>query len=135
VLELSARGVLKRRTVRDPGTKRRQTVFRADDVAAVIDGQKRLVALRAGAGEVAAPPPLPAIPAPPVPHDRPWLTLDEAAEYSGLPASYLLQMVGDRRLAALDVGVRPGGRFRISRRAIDAIEAPIGPKTAAKSRR
>src|SRR4030095_14206632 len=32
VLELSARGLLKRRTVRDPVTKRRQTVFLAADL-------------------------------------------------------------------------------------------------------
>jgi excisionase family DNA binding protein len=134
VLELSARGTLKRRAVVDPGTKRKQTVFRADDVAAVIDGQKRLVAYRGGADVAAAVPPLPAISAPPPAHDRPWLTVDEAAEYSGLPASFLLQMIGDRRLAALDVGVRAGGRFRISRRAIDAIEAPIAQTRVGKSR-
>src|SRR6185369_7935073 len=85
VLELSARGTLKRRAVVDPGTKRKQTVFYADDLAAVIDGQKRLVSYRGGAGVAAALPPLAAITAPPPAHDRPWLTVDEAAEYSGLP--------------------------------------------------
>src|SRR4030095_1677130 len=51
VLELSARGLLKRRTVRDPVTKRRQTVFLAADLDrfAVVDGQHRLRAERGGA--------------------------------------------------------------------------------------
>jgi hypothetical protein len=54
VLELSARGILKRRTVVDPVTKRKQTVFLAADVDRVIDGQRRAVAYRVGASELAA---------------------------------------------------------------------------------
>jgi excisionase family DNA binding protein len=78
---------------------------------------------------VAALPPLrpPVQPAPPV-SDRPWLTIDEAADYSGLPASFLLGMIEEKRLGALDVGVRAGGRYRVSRRDIDAIKAPTTRK-------
>jgi excisionase family DNA binding protein len=130
VLELSARGMIKRRSMTDPATKRRQTVFLAQDVdRAVVDGNKRLVAYRGGAvGAIeaaAVPPPQPVSALPAVP-DRLWLTMEEAANYSGLPASFLLQMIEDRRLPALDVGVRPGGRYRVARRDIDAITAPMG---------
>jgi excisionase family DNA binding protein len=129
VLELSASGVLKRRQVLDPVTKRRQTVFASADVhRAVMDGKQRLVAYRGGAGEVAALPPVQEISAPSPAPDRPWLTVDEAAGYSGLPASFLLGMIEERRLGALDVGVRPGGRYRVARRDVDAIKAPMARK-------
>ena len=129
VLELSAHGAMKRRQVMDPVTKRRQTVFLAADIRrAVMDGKQRLVAYRGDAGEVAALPPVQAIPAPSPAPDRPWLTVDEAAQYSGLPASFLLSLIEERRLGALDVGVRPGGRYRVARRDVDAIKAPASRK-------
>jgi excisionase family DNA binding protein len=133
VLELSNAGSIRRRQVTDPVTKRRQTVLLARDVQRVVaDGQKRLFAFRggaAGAGEVAALPPIqPPLQAPAPPPDRPWLTVDEAANYSGLPATFLLRMVEEKRLAALDVGVRAGGRYRVSRRDVDAIKAPTTRK-------
>jgi len=129
VLELSNTGAIRRRQVTDPVTKRRQTVLLARDVQrAVIDGQKRLVAYRGsatGAGEGAAPPPpRPQLQAPAAPADRPWLTVDEAAHYSGLPASFLMSLIEERRLGALDVGVRAGGRYRVARRDVDSIKAP-----------
>lgn len=120
VLELSARGILKRRTVVDPITKRKQTVFLAADVDRVIDGQRRVVAYRVGAGEVAALPPPPAPSAPPPPNTT-WLTLEEAAVYTGLPVSYIQKQIDDGCLNAVDVGVRPGGRFRVARRDLDTI--------------
>ena len=56
------------------------------------------------------------------PAERPLcLTLDEAAEYSGLPASYLLARIRDGSLTAADVGVRRGGRYRIARAHLDTI--------------
>jgi excisionase family DNA binding protein len=73
---------------------------------------------------VQAPLQLPAAPAP----DRPWLTVDEAADYSGLPASFLLSLIDGKRLGALDVGVRAGGRYRVARRDVDAIKAPTTRK-------
>jgi excisionase family DNA binding protein len=128
VLELSRSGVIRRRQVTDPVTKRRQTVLSARDIYAVVEGNRRLVAYRGGAvsaGEVAAlPPAQPPLQPAPAP-DRPWLTVEEAAAYSGLPASFLLQLVEKRRLAALDVGVRQGGRYRVARRDVDAIKAPV----------
>lgn len=56
--------------------------------------------------------------------DRPWLTVEEASVYSGLPASYLLRQIEDGCLAAIDVGIRPGGRYRVARRDLDTITAP-----------
>jgi excisionase family DNA binding protein len=69
----------------------------------------------------ALPPPQP-VSAPRVP-ETPWLTLDEAAVYSGLPVSYLQKQIDDGCLAAIDVGVRPGGRYRVARRDLDTITA------------
>lgn len=131
VLELSARGAIERRHVMDPATKRRQTVFLAADVERVAQATvNHDVALyrhpgAAIAREVAALPPVEAaVAAPPPPPDRRWLTVDEAAAYSGLPASFLLSLIAKRRLPALDVGVRPGGRYRVGRSDVDAIRAP-----------
>jgi excisionase family DNA binding protein len=61
---------------------------------------------RAEVSADSAPPPFP---------DRPWLTVEEAAAYSGLPANYLLRQIEDGRLAAIDVGIRPGGRYHRNR--------------------
>lgn len=128
LLEISRTGEIKRRYARDPVTKRRQAIFRAADVARLADEvASRKSAVRpetverpeSAALSHIRPAPL-ALPAPEAPV-RPWLTLAEAADYSGLPASFLSSMIIDGKLAALDVGVRPGGRWRIARRDIDAI--------------
>lgn len=134
VLELSTTGAIRRRQVMDPVTKRRQTVLSALDIEQVaVDAEKRPTAYRGGAaGEVAVLPPLQpqlqaAAPAPAHP-DRPWLTVEEAEHYSGLPANFLMRMIADGRLPALDVGVRAGGRYRIARRDMDGIKAPQFPE-------
>jgi len=54
---------------------------------------------------------------------RLWLTLAEAAAYSGLPASHLLAAIDTGELGARDVGVRPGGHWRVRRLDLDAIKA------------
>jgi len=54
----------------------------------------------------------------PQPRIKPWLTLIEAAEYTGLPASYLLKQAKYGALDARDVGPRPGGRWRFSRHSL-----------------
>jgi hypothetical protein len=47
---------------------------------------------------------------------RPWLTLEEAAEYSGLPAAWLLRNAKEAYVGAIDLGGRPrGGRWRFRR--------------------
>lgn len=52
---------------------------------------------------------------------RLWLTLSEAAEYSGLPAQILRSMVLSGQLEVLEVGRRRGGRWRLSRRDLEGI--------------
>jgi hypothetical protein len=54
-----------------------------------------------------------------------WLTLQQAAEYSGLPAAVLVEWITAGRLFALDVGRRRGGRWRI--RKIDIANIDIAP--------
>ena len=53
---------------------------------------------------------------------RPWLTLGEAAEYSGLPKSCILALIEASQLKAIDCGPRPGGRYRVKRVDLDALE-------------
>ena len=52
---------------------------------------------------------------------RPWLTAAEAADYSGLPVSYLVWAAEQQLFAALDVGIRPGGRWRFHRDSLAAL--------------
>lgn len=110
LLELAKRGQLATREAVDPLSKRRQLVYLEADV-------RRLAAARASGAVARIPAPIP-VPAPePLPERplRPWLTLAEAADYSGLPESALRSLIERGRLAALDVGRRKGGRWRIHR--------------------
>jgi len=124
LLELASRGQLRKRIIRDAKNGNRAlTLFHAGDIAALADGEAPHGALQIS-GPVR---PIAALPqgeelakAP-----RLWLTLAEAADYSGLPASYLLAQIGEKKLPALDVGVRPGGRWRISRHDLKAISAEV----------
>lgn len=53
---------------------------------------------------------------------KPWITLDEAAEISGLPKSILLTLIGERKLKCIDVGPRAGGSYRVRRADIETLE-------------
>jgi excisionase family DNA binding protein len=68
---------------------------------------------------------------------RLWLTLQEAVEYSGLPAGTLLEFLHSGRLPALDVGRRRrGGRWRIRQvdlRQLNAIPLEAHYKVLAQS--
>jgi excisionase family DNA binding protein len=118
VMEMSAAGRLPRHKRFDPATQREAVMFRAADVAR-LKAEKtpvpvpNLPAIVPAAVERAAALPPPA---------RPWLTLAEAADYSGLPESFLHSMIDQGGLPALDVGVRPGGRYRVRRSDLDQIE-------------
>ncbi len=57
-----------------------------------------------------------------------WLTLRDAAAYSGLPAQYLERQIRDGRLGAIDVGIDPGVYYCVARRDLDAISATAEPK-------
>ena len=130
LMEISESGKrIKRYKIEDPETHREVVMFRRVDVeelkrvwtpAPIVAGPKLL-----GAGNAAAAAPvLP--PAPPSGDTSlPWLTLDQAATYTGLPAAVLLHLVKGRRLRALDVGVREGGRYRVRRTDLDQIEGEL----------
>ena len=58
-----------------------------------------------------------------------WLTLAEAETFIGLPEAFLAAQIRAGKLAALDVGVRPGGRWRVSKRDLEAIAGERHPAT------
>jgi excisionase family DNA binding protein len=49
--------------------------------------------------------------------------MPEAAAYTGLPQSTLRKLVARRKLPALDIGPRLGGRWRMKRSDLDGISA------------
>lgn len=54
----------------------------------------------------------------PVYRTKPWLTTAEAAEYSGLPAAYLLTQARSGAIRAINVGTGKKEFWRFSRRAL-----------------
>lgn len=128
LMELSIVGGITRHRAVDPETKREAVMF---DAAEVERLRAEYQAVPAPGGALAVRPRLmieapagdPARDAPASTGDgRLWLKLAEAVAYSGLPASSLLEMIETGELKGRDVGVRPGGRWRIRRLALDAIE-------------
>ena len=126
LLHLAQQGQIQRKAVRDPHTHRQIVVFPLADLQRIKNNEL---------------PPKWVSPAPPqswvdktlTPHITPqqpnaqkcsgplWMTAQEAADYCGLPANFLVHLVMEGKLAALDVGVRPGGRYRISRKDIEEL--------------
>jgi len=60
---------------------------------------------------------------PPVYHPGQWLSLPEAAAYTGLPQSTLRKLLASRKLPGMDTGPRLGGRWRIKRSDLDNLSA------------
>lgn len=60
------------------------------------------------AGRLSAPPPV----------VKPWLSLKEAVDYSGLPASYLVQQALEGSIRAVDVGTGTKTFWRFNREAL-----------------
>ena len=123
LLELAAAGRIRKQILQDPKNGNRAlTVFNAGDIA-------QLAKPSTTALQISGPmrPPVAALPQPVAsvipPTQRLWLNLAEAADYSGLPASFLVQRIDAKKLPALDVGVRPGGRWRIAKRDLEGITA------------
>jgi excisionase family DNA binding protein len=133
--DLAAEGKLTRHRAYDPETKREAGMFDAAEIEAFLERRR----YEAAGVPVAPAPGALVVQSRRLPIEgeldmdadwnasmagvgRLWLTLAEAAEYSGLPASHLLELIGERVLKARDVGVRPGGRLRVRRLDIDAIE-------------
>ena len=128
VMELSADGTFARHRAFDPDTKREAVMFDAAEVAQFAAG---LATVPAPADRALAVRPQ-RLPLDEYDIDddgrgagRLWLTLAEAAAYSGLPASHLLAAIEAGELAARDVGVRPGGHWRVRRLDLDAIEGEL----------
>jgi excisionase family DNA binding protein len=133
LMELSEHGKFTRHRAFDPETKREACMFDAAEIQAAQESREydarpapvpsAAVAVQSRTAAVAVRPRLPLdeydIDAPAV--LRPWLTLAEAAAYSGLPASYLRELIGTLELKARNVGPRPGGRWRVRRLDLDAI--------------
>jgi hypothetical protein len=55
----------------------------------------------------------------PPPAPRPWLTLDEAEAFSGLPVSWLRRAAAEGRVDAINVALRGRPRWRIRRAALE----------------
>jgi len=66
----------------------------------------------------------------PAQQPKPWLTVREAEEYSGLPARFLIELIGNGQLPAYNVGPRRGGRWRIARRDLDALPGIRPPRSS-----
>jgi excisionase family DNA binding protein len=125
MMEFSNDGTFTRHRAFDPDTKREAVMFDAAEVEAFkaknaampapLAERPRLL-LDAPAGE-----PSDDEPAAGADDGRPWLTIAGAAEYSGLPASHLLAAIDSGELVARDVGVRPGGHWRIRRLDLDGL--------------
>jgi hypothetical protein len=125
---------LKSRKLENPKTKQVVTLIHAGDVESFLyrrkhpeeftevaekpeKPEKDLQLIRGAALQpVAIAPQAPAAP-------RPWLTLDEAENYSGLPAGFLLEHIAAGKLPALNVGRRKGGQWRVARRDLDQLQA------------
>src|SRR5262249_20343039 len=113
-----------RYTKADPATRRDTVMFRASDIAGYVK------ALSASAPVPVRRPlleshPIVAIekpvPAPPAAAAR-WLTVAEAAVFTGLPESAILKLIAAGMLKAIDCGPRPGGRYRMRPIDLDQLE-------------
>jgi excisionase family DNA binding protein len=130
ILEFTQMGVLRSAKQRDPRSGQMMTVVSAADVERFRQEREN-------------PPTLPAIPNEPRPrllgsapkqdagaNHRPWLTLFQAEDYTGLPETFLQSLIDHGTLPALNVGIRPGGRWRVKRTDLDAIAGePVGTVT------
>ena len=140
VLAMAADGKIQRKPERDPATNQVVMLLHAGDIERIAyerdhpeasqavqavapqpshangaikpGGEQALLAMLAHAAQ-----PAPAI--------KPWMTLVDAAEYSGLPETFLRGLVDQGKLPACDVGVRAGGRYRVKRSDLDAIAGDI----------
>lgn len=126
LLELAAEGRLRKKILRDPRNGNREySVFHSGDIAALRQVARGESMPAPTALQVSVPPPPPAAPPAALPHReelRPWLTLAQAADYSGLPESFLRRLVKSGKLPALEVG-DSHGHWRIARRDLDALTA------------
>lgn len=133
---LAKRGRLQQAERKEPG-KRPMAVFNPDDVGREMQGQNTTLQIKpfiapdslavpapSGRRDLAAlPSPVPQIPAFSVPvQDKLFLTIREAVAYSGLPISYLENLIDTGKLKAVEVGHSGKGvRRRIRKRDLEKL--------------
>ncbi len=117
LMEWGVEGRIKRHRGYDPKTKREAVMFDPREVDALRAGGLPRPLLGAAPAMKALPPGSPELeePRPAGTRRRLWVTIEDAADITGLPESFLHKLVELGRLPAFDVGVRPGGRLRIKR--------------------
>ena len=127
LLELAQHGEILREFVKDPNTHQKTSLFPVAGIESYLAARRR-----SNGTPAAAAVPQPAIAPAAMLHTQPmqpqalWLTLAQAAEYSGLPVAYLRQRIRSGWLRALNVGGKAkGGRWRVSRKALNAIEGTL----------
>lgn len=133
VLELAKTGRIQSQLVRDPETNQMTTRIHAGSVERyVTEVKNRSLNFGGEVCEVREPrapqslnSQLSVRSALPATLARLWLTLGEAEDYSGLPASILYRMIQAGALPTIDVGIRRGGRWRVRRMDLDGIEGRL----------
>jgi hypothetical protein len=108
-----------------PGTKAflGAKLANIEDAMTVITGQAdtsraRVPALSSGDPLALMTAALARIVPPPAPVVKPWLTLSEAVDYSGLPARYLVQSAIEGSIRAVNVGTGDKAFWRFNREAL-----------------
>lgn len=138
LLELANAGKIRKTHSRDPKSKRDIALFDADDIRRLAErpapGSNLQISGAVRARDAATP--LPANAPFLFPFQQPaWMSVPDAAIYTGLPGTFLLIQIKSGKLPAFDVGPRAGGRYRVSRTALEKLEAPTlvcGGKRKAK---
>lgn len=134
VFAIGEAGKIKTQRVKSPSSGQWVTLFHAGDVERVIYDRENPSRVPAKVDKLEIDPlselfqktglmSVRGLPAVKQEVQKPWITISEAAEVSGLPASTIESLVKSKRLLALDCGPRPGGRYRIKRADLDALEA------------
>lgn len=144
--ELAADGRLERVPSIDPQSRRQVVVYRAEQVNKLAQdwlvktGERVKTQFRPGGipavgtateqiGALAAVGTAAEVP----PKVRLWLTVAEAAQYSGLAEGTILRLIREGNLPALDQHVR-GDKWRIRKQALDEFDGTIGTKAAKRQR-
>ena len=124
VLNMAKEGTIKSKLERNPKTGHKNVLFDAEDARRLRDQPDPPLMRKPAVVQVDAPAsfaPIREAPASP----RPWLTLDEAAEFSGLTKRWLLaEAEREPKAYGIDIAVRdmgkhsPGGRWRFHRESL-----------------